>query len=103
MPTPARTQTASPALVWLAILILYVVWGSTYLGIRVAVETIPPFVMASTRFFLAGVIMLGAILLVQRRSFVRPTRAEICDSFIVGALLLAGVRGAMVYGARPGP
>ena len=44
------TGRAARRLVWLAILILYVVWGSTYLGIRIAIESIPPFVMASARF-----------------------------------------------------
>src|SRR4029079_9428346 len=104
MPTAERTTPAPRALVWLAILILYVVWGSTYLGIRVAVESIPPFVMASVRFFLAGRlqlvgvrslrfspaggIILGAAAVIQRRSFARPSRVELRDSFIVGALLL---------------
>src|SRR5262245_38750257 len=103
MPTSERVAPAPRTLVWLAILILYVVWGSTYLGIRVAVETIPPFVMASTRFFLAGVIMLAAVLIVQRRSFVRPTRAELRDSFIVGALLLGGGMGAVAWGEQTVP
>ena len=51
MPTAERTDRPRRApSVWTAILILYVVWGSTYLGIRVAIESIPPFLMASTRF-----------------------------------------------------
>jgi len=73
MPTPDPEPTASsgarpasPVLVWAAILILYVVWGSTYLGIRVAVETIPPFVLAASRFILAGSIMLVAVSLIRR-------------------------------------
>ena len=36
---------------------LYLIWGSTYLGIRLAIESIPPLLMAGTRFFLAGIIM----------------------------------------------
>ena len=103
MPTSERVDPAPRALVWLAILILYVVWGSTYLGIRVAVESIPPFVMASVRFFLAGVIMLGAVALIQRRSFVRPSRVELRDSFIVGALLLGGGMGAVAWGEQTIP
>jgi len=47
MPTSERVDPAPRALVWLAILILYVVWGSTYLGIRVAVES--PLELASSR------------------------------------------------------
>src|SRR6266581_4451877 len=58
MPTRRRVRPASAVLVWTAILILYVVWGSTYLGIRIAVSTIPPFVLAATRFAIAGIVML---------------------------------------------
>src|ERR1700719_1427536 len=49
----------APKKIWIiaAFVALYVIWGSTYLGIRFAIETIPPFLMAGTRFFLAGVIM----------------------------------------------
>ena len=40
-------------------LVLYVVWGSTYLGIAIAVETIQPFLMAAIRFLIAGVVLLA--------------------------------------------
>src|SRR5262245_1768381 len=103
MPTPGRTQTASPALVWLAILILYVVWGSTYLGIRIAIETIPPFVMASARCLSAGLVMLGAVAVVRRRSLVIPSWVEIRDCFIVGALLMGGGMGAVAWGEQTVP
>ena len=43
--------------IWLALVALYIVWGSTYLAIRFAVETIPPFLMAGTRFLISGVIL----------------------------------------------
>ena len=72
MPTDRRSHAAPRALVWSAILILYVVWGSTYLGIRIAVESIPPFTMASTRFLIAGLVMLAAIALVRRQALIRP-------------------------------
>src|SRR5436190_1842676 len=96
MPTAARPLprtspfSAPPVAVWTAIAILYVVWGSTYLGIRVAVESIPPFILASTRFLLAGLIILAAVAIVRRRSLVRPTRREWRDCFIVGSLLMGG-------------
>jgi len=51
----ARTPLASR--VWLALAIVYVVWGSTYLGIDLAIRTIPPFIMASVRFLIAGAIL----------------------------------------------
>src|SRR6476646_7871055 len=103
MPTAERTTPAPRAMVWLAILILYVVWGSTYLGIRIAIESIPPFVMASTRFLIAGVVMLGAVAIVRRRSLVLPTAVELRDCFIVGALLMGGGMGAVAWGEQTVP
>jgi len=48
---------ASRARIWAALAIVYVVWGSTYLGIDLAVRTIPPFLMASVRFLIAGALL----------------------------------------------
>lgn len=78
--------------------ILYLVWGSTYLGIAVAVDTIPPFVMASFRFLLAGLVLLGWTLARERRSFTMPALRELRDSSIVGALLLGGGMGMVALG-----
>jgi drug/metabolite transporter (DMT)-like permease len=112
MPTPQptapsavapRARAASPVLVWTAILILYVVWGSTYLGIRVAVETIPPFVLAAARFAIAGLIMLAAIAIFRRGDIERPTRREWRDSFIIGALLMGGGMGLVAWGEQTVP
>ena len=44
--------------VWIALLALYIVWGSTYLGIKVAIETIPPFLHAGIRFLASGIILV---------------------------------------------
>ncbi|MEO7166467.1 MAG: EamA family transporter, partial [Chthoniobacterales bacterium] len=52
-PAPAPRRSA----IILAFAALYIIWGSTYLGIRFAIESMPPLLMAGTRFFLAGVIM----------------------------------------------
>ncbi|MPZ88728.1 MAG: EamA family transporter [Nitriliruptorales bacterium] len=57
-PTPPEWRQPQPALlVALALLTVYLVWGSTYLGIRVAVQTLPPFMMASVRFLTAGALL----------------------------------------------
>ena len=103
MPTAPRSGTTSPVAVWTAILILYVVWGSTYLAIRVAVETIPPFVMAASRFAIAGLVMLAAVAIVRRGAVARPTRREWRDSFIVGALLMGGGMGLVAWGEQTIP
>jgi drug/metabolite transporter (DMT)-like permease len=102
MPTkPARSPDRGP--IWLAMLILYVVWGSTYLGIAVAVETIPPFLMAAGRFGVAGAVLMAWSLLRARGSFVWPSRREWRDSIIVGTLLLGGGMGMVAYGEQTIP
>jgi drug/metabolite transporter (DMT)-like permease len=80
--------------------ILYVVWGSTYLGIAVAVETIPPFLMAGARFFLAGLIMLVLAAVLARGRLDLPSRRAFLDSAIVGTLLLAGGMGMVAWGQQ---
>ena len=61
MNAPSRTAFI------LAFAAIYVVWGSTYLGIRVAVETLPPFLMAGLRFLVAGGLLAATALVVRRR------------------------------------
>ncbi len=102
MPTgPKPSPDRGP--IWVALLILYVVWGSTYLGIAVAVETIPPFLMAAARFGIAGTVLLAWSLLRARGSFVAPSRREWRDSIIVGTLLLGGGMGMVAYGEQSVP
>src|SRR5881398_1385640 len=70
---------------------LYLIWGSTFLGIRFAIETIPPFLMAGARFLLAGVIMYA---IAWSQGIVEATWANWRTSLIIGAcLLLAGNGG----------
>ncbi len=103
MPTdPASAAPARPP-IWVGMLILYVVWGSTYLGIAIAVETIPPFLMAAIRFLIAGVVLLAWSLARDGRSFVPPTSREWRDSAIVGALLLGGGMGMVAFGQQTVP
>ncbi|HET9417857.1 MAG TPA: EamA family transporter [Chthoniobacterales bacterium] len=73
---------------------LYLIWGSTYLGILFAIQSIPPFLMAGTRFFLAGLIMFG---IARTQGPLRSTWAEWRASLIVGAcLLLCGNGGVTI-------
>ena len=101
-PTATR-PAADRGAIWLGLLVLYVVWGSTYLGIAVAVQTIPPFLMAAIRFVLAGLVLLGWSWARGGRGFVPPTRREWRDSAIVGALLLGGGMGMVAYGEQTVP
>ena len=102
---PAATRGPSAlALIWVGMLVLYVVWGSTYLGIAIAVDTIPPFLMAAIRFALAGLILLDLVDRSARRELVRlPTRREFRDCAIVGALLLGGGMGMVAFGEQTIP
>jgi drug/metabolite transporter (DMT)-like permease len=90
--SPARRATV---LAWVCLLIVYVVWGSTYLAIRVGVETMPPLLMAAARNLIAGAIMFPVAMGARRRAIrsgrvVRrwPGRAEWIGCAIVGVLLL---------------
>jgi len=79
-------QLAAPQRsVWAALAAIYVIWGSTYLGMELAIETIPPFLMASVRFLIAG-----AILYTIFRPRERPTRRHWLSATIIGGFLLLG-------------
>ena len=82
------------ARIWLAMLAVYIAWGSTYLAIRVAIETMPPFLMAGTRFVIAGLILYAWRL---AAGDARPSRLEWRSAAIVGTLLLVGGNGGVVW------
>jgi drug/metabolite transporter (DMT)-like permease len=79
---------------WAALIAIYIVWGSTYLAIRFAIETIPPFLSAGIRFLVAG-----AILFIWRRlsGDPAPKKVEWRAASIVGILLLLGGNGGLVW------
>jgi drug/metabolite transporter (DMT)-like permease len=79
--------TAPVKHVWAALVVVYVVWGSTYFGIKVVVETMPPLLSAGSRF-LAAAALLAAILVVRRTSM-RISRGELAGASLVGLMLLA--------------
>jgi drug/metabolite transporter (DMT)-like permease len=78
----------------LAFAAVYLVWGSTYLAIRVAIETMPPFLMAGVRFLIAGAVLYGWARL---RGAPRGTWAEWRAAVIIGVLLLVGGNGGVVW------
>ncbi|HUH89950.1 MAG TPA: drug/metabolite exporter YedA [Lysobacter sp.] len=98
--TPATT--ASPAsstleprlLIPLALLTLYVVWGSTYLGIRFALESYPPFLLAGLRFLGAGVAFYAFL---RWRGHATPTRLQWRNAAITGLLLLGFGNGLVCF------
>ena len=80
--------------IWIALLAVYIVWGSTYLAIRFTVETIPPFLSAAIRFLVSG-----AILIFWRRTAgdAMPTARQWRSTAIVGILLLLGGNGLVSF------
>ncbi len=73
---------------------VYVVWGSTYLAIRIAIETIPPFLHASVRFLVAGAILLA---IGRARGLAWPQAGEWRTAAIVGVLMLTGGNGGVSW------
>jgi drug/metabolite transporter (DMT)-like permease len=76
----------------LAFLSIYTIWGSTYLAIRFAIETFPPFLMAAIRFLIAGGVLYAWM---RFRGAQRPMRANWKAATIIGGLLLLGGNGGV--------
>ncbi len=74
---------------------VYILWGSTYLAIKYAIETLPPFLMAGSRFVFAGVVLM--IWARLSKDYERPKAAHWKTSFVVGTLLLLGGNGGVVF------
>lgn len=95
----APVPAAAGAAVWLALGLVYVVWGSTYIAIKVSIRTIPPLLMASVRFLVAGAILFAW----SARRGDRGDRLGLPQwraAAIVGCALLAGGNGAVVWGEQ---
>lgn len=92
----AAPQRASPPVlaVAFAFAMVYVVWGSTYLAIRFAVEAIPPFLMAGGRFLLAGALLYAVM---RPRVEQRPTLLHWRSAAIAGCFLLVGANGLVCW------
>jgi len=87
-------SSARASRVWIALAIVYVVWGSTYLAIRWAVETIPPFAMASARYLVAGGLLLAWV---KIRGAPRVALRDLTPAFLTGGLMLLCGNGGVVW------
>lgn len=96
--SPGRPEVrGGPRWIVAAMLVVYFLWGSTYLAIRIALETIPPFSLGAARFLLAG----GGLYLALRASGVAaPTAAQWRTSALTGVLLFVGGNGFVVLGEQ---
>ena len=86
--------------IWIALVALYIVWGSTYLAIRFAVETIPPFFHAALRFLISGLILFTWRRLAGDPA---PTRRQWISTAIVGCALLLGGNGLVSWAEQRVP
>ncbi len=96
----ASSPPASRAALIAGFAAIYLIWGSTYLGIRIVVETVPAFLMASVRFLVAGLIVAGFIALT--RGF-KATRAQWRDNAIIGGFLCLGGNGLVSWAEEKVP
>src|SRR5437764_8876536 len=85
---------APPKRIWIivAFAAIYIIWGSTYLGILFAIESIPPFLMAGSRFIISGLIMY---VIARAAGAPAPTAITWKSAFIVGGCLLLCGNGSV--------
>src|ERR1700726_248527 len=88
-------QRPRPWMVILAFGLVYLFWGSTYLGIDIAVQSIPPALMCATRFSIAGAVMLAVCAITGRKVLGSPIQIARCA--VVGVLLLMGGNLTLSY------
>jgi drug/metabolite transporter (DMT)-like permease len=97
---PTGSAPVRPMLQVAAFATVYLIWGSTYLGIRVAVRTMPPFLMAGGRYLLAGVILLA---LLRASGVAAPTLGQWIRSGIAGVVMLALGNGLVTWAEQSVP
>src|SRR5262245_9141125 len=92
-PAASEYRASLPA-IWSALIVVYLIWGSTYLAIRYAVETTPPFLMAAVRFLISG----GFLYTLRRcKGDPRPEAVEWRSAAIIGIFLLVGGNGGVAW------
>ncbi|HET7841918.1 MAG TPA: EamA family transporter [Terriglobia bacterium] len=91
---PGKSARVSRLAVLLAFAAIYLIWGSTYLAIKVAIETIPPFLMAGARFTIAGLLLY---VFARGRGDAAPTAANWRQAAIIGSLLFLAGNGALTW------
>ncbi len=95
-PGPADGRPRLSGAVWAALAVVYVVWGSTYLAIRIVVESMPSLLSGAVRFLVAGLLLLGLLVWRQGTGALRVTRRQLGSAAVVGVLLLVGGNGLVV-------
>lgn len=88
------TNTNKTTRIWIALIAIYLIWGSTYLAIRYVVESLPPFISAGTRFISAGLLLYTWRI---AKGDPVPTKRQWRDAGIIGLLLLLGGNGLVSW------
>jgi drug/metabolite transporter (DMT)-like permease len=91
---PTERPRSDRTTIVLALLAIYLIWGSTYLAIRIALESFPPMFMAAVRFLVAGVLLFAFLRL---RGAPAPSRKQWLGAAALGLLLLVGGNGGVTY------
>ena len=89
-----------PVQIALALGTIYLIWGSTYLGIRFAIETLPPYLMSGTRFILAGTLLYGWS---RWRGATAPAARHWRSAAVIGGLMLLGGNGSVAWAEQRVP
>jgi drug/metabolite transporter (DMT)-like permease len=97
---PTGRLRSQAGLIWLALSVVYVVWGSTYLAIRFTIESMPPLLSAGARFLVAGILMVAVLTIRRGLRVMRINRRQLATTGLIGALLLVGGNGGVVVGER---
>ncbi|NEA36143.1 EamA family transporter [Streptomyces sp. SID13031] len=104
VPPEATLKPASGAMIWSALAVVYVVWGSTYLAIRIVVDAdIPPMLGMASRFLVAAVLLAAFLALKSGTGRLRVTGRELLGAGVVGLLLLALGNGAVAVAEKTVP
>jgi drug/metabolite transporter (DMT)-like permease/GNAT superfamily N-acetyltransferase len=100
---PEPEAAAADWLVWLALGTIYIIWGSTYLAIRVMVETVPPLLGAGFRFLVAGAVFYAFLAVRRGPRAVRFTGSELLAAGVAGTLLCFGGNGLVTVAEQDVP
>ncbi|MDQ6711220.1 MAG: EamA family transporter [Candidatus Dormibacteraeota bacterium] len=102
-PQPRPGSTASPLRIWLALGTVYLLWGSTYLGIKYAIATIPPLLMGSARFLVAGAVLYALAIRQGDAGRDRLGAPQWLAALLIGGAMLVGGNGGVILAEQTIP
>lgn len=95
-------MTPAPWRIWTALWLVYILWGSTYLGIKYTVGSLPPLASAALRFAAAALLLAGWLAFRHGRRGFRATRRQLVNAAGIGLVLLTGANGTLVIAEHRG-